>query len=66
MPAPEVLLLMSIGAAHIIANSSFSWWSARLSRFTTAVIAPDPWFRNRATPEELLPLDWNIQKAQWA
>ena len=66
MPAPEVLLLMSMGAAHIIANSSFSWWSASLSRSTSAVIAPDPWFRNRPTPEELIPRHWQIQKAQWA
>ena len=65
MSAPEVLLLMSIGAAHIIANSSFSWWSASLSRSTKAVIAPDPWFRNRPTPEELIPKDWQTQKAQW-
>lgn len=65
MSAPEVLLLMSIGAAHIIANSSFSWWSASLSRSTKAVIAPEPWFRNRPTPEELIPRDWEIQEAQW-
>jgi hypothetical protein len=65
MPAPEVLLLMSMGAAHIIANSSFSWWGASLSRSTKAVIAPDPWFRSRPTPEELIPKDWQTQKAQW-
>lgn len=65
MPAPEVLLLMSMGVAHIIANSSFSWWGASLSQSTQAVIAPEPWFRSRPTPEELIPRDWQIQQAHW-
>jgi hypothetical protein len=37
------LCLMSKASAHIIANSSFSWWGAWLSG-SQAVIAPKDWF----------------------
>lgn len=54
----EVLLLMSQGIAHIIANSTFSWWSAKLSEKTKLVIAPKNWFINRKVPSQLLHDEW--------
>jgi len=37
------LCIMSQCLAHVIANSSFSWWGAWLSK-STAVVAPKQWF----------------------
>lgn len=37
------LCIMSQCHAHVIANSSFSWWGAWLSR-SSAVVAPKQWF----------------------
>lgn len=36
--------LMSLCDAHIIANSSFSWWGAWLSENSKQIIAPSKWF----------------------
>ncbi|WGE30133.1 alpha-1,2-fucosyltransferase [Edwardsiella tarda] len=42
---PELdIYLMSLCDSHIIANSSFSWWGAWLSKKNGAVIAPDKWY----------------------
>jgi hypothetical protein len=52
--AHEDLYLMSRCRAHIIANSSFSWWGAWLAR-SELVIAPRRWFQgadgNAVVPE---------------
>lgn len=51
--------LMRTGRSFIIANSSFSWWAARLSNNEKAkVIAPYPWFRGMNSPSDLLPKTW--------
>lgn len=39
------LCMMSLCPMHIIANSSFSWWGAWLSK-SQAVVAPKLWFAN--------------------
>ena len=53
------LRLMSLCRHHILANSSFSWWGAWLSRSTDGmVIAPERWYAaNRPTPD-LIPERW--------
>jgi hypothetical protein len=47
---------------HIIANSSFSWWTAWLSdREDKQVIAPKQWFKNGPSDTyDLLPKSWLI------
>jgi len=60
---PRELVLMSRCRHHIIANSTFSWWGAWLTRDTRGVIcAPDTWFtpyglQTRRT-DDLYPLTW--------
>jgi hypothetical protein len=61
----ESLLLMTGGSAHVIANSTFSWWAARLSETTQIVVAPKTWFRNREDPIDLLPPDWKLADSHW-
>lgn len=53
------LRLMSLCQHHIIANSSFSWWGAWLSRSEDGlVIAPERWYAvDRPTPD-LVPSRW--------
>ncbi len=45
---------------HIIANSTFSWWSAWLCQYPDKqIIAPAKWFKNRnANTNDLLPESW--------
>lgn len=55
----EVFDLMRFGSAYVIANSSFSWWAAYLSRVDGAsVVAPKPWFIGLPEPESLIPPAW--------
>jgi hypothetical protein len=63
--ALESMLLMSYGSAHIIANSTFSWWSAHMSQTTEIVVAPSKWFRNREDPADLLPPEWRLADSHW-
>jgi hypothetical protein len=53
----EVLHLMSIGSSYVIANSTFSWWAAKLSN-SRQVIAPEPWFVGAKEPSQLIPDEW--------
>ena len=51
--------LMRKGDALILANSSFSWWAARLAyRRDIQVLIPQPWFRSSLTPTSIYPQDW--------
>lgn len=56
----EDLHLMSQCRYNIIANSSFSWWSAWLNDYEhKTVIAPERWFNNGPKDlQDLLPKDW--------
>ena len=51
--------LMRMGHAYLIANSTFSYWAALLSRTTSpTIIAPTPWFLNSTSPQGILPETW--------
>ncbi|ABQ25874.1 alpha-1,2-fucosyltransferase [Geotalea uraniireducens] len=58
----EDLRLMSQCKHHIIANSTFSWWSAWLCSNPDKVIyAPQKWFRvDEYNTKDLLPSNWLI------
>lgn len=60
--ASKTLEAMRMGQGYVIGNSTFSWWGAFLSYSPNAkVIAPKPWFRNIAIPEDLIPPHWDSE-----
>ena len=61
----ESMALMWEFSAHIIANSTFSWWGAILSTKSKIVIAPDPWFKNGLQIKNLIPPNWIKLNAAW-
>ena len=56
--ASLTLLAMSLGSTFIIANSTFSWWAAQLSRDRLGVYYPGNWFKNIPVDERLFPHHW--------
>ena len=62
----EELILMSFGGAHIIANSTFSWWGAYLSQSSKSVVAPKEWFQFKEEPLDLIPPNWTRIPSSWA
>jgi len=60
IPDYEEMYLMSLCKNNIIANSTFSWWSAWLNQNPEKiVIAPKQWFTNKTSNEiDILPKDW--------
>ena len=57
--ASLTLEVMRYGHGYVIGNSTFSWWGAFLSVTVDAkVLAPEPWFQNLPTPQELIPPHW--------
>ena len=53
---------MSLCKSNIIANSSFSWWSAWLNNNKDKIIyAPKNWFNDKSIrTDDLIPKSWNI------
>jgi hypothetical protein len=60
----ESLLLMGSSDILVISNSTFSWWSAFLSK-TPIVYCPDKWFKNMNDPIDLIPAKWNKIPSAW-
>ena len=57
--AASTLEIMRLGAGYVIANSSFSWWGAALSKTPNAkVVAPSKWFKAMNDPSDLIPPNW--------
>lgn len=60
----ETLEVMKLGHAYLIANSTFSWWAANLSRARAHnIYIPKPWHAKIADPAQLSPDDWNTLTA---
>ena len=64
-PPIESLYLMSLARSLIIANSTFSWWGAALSKNDSIIFAPSKWFRGKQDPAYLLPPHWKIIDSKW-
>jgi hypothetical protein len=59
LTASENLELMRLAKGFIIANSTFSWWGAFLSREKNCLVTyPSPWFSGLADPPMLFPERW--------
>jgi len=55
----DTLELMRHMHGFVIANSTFSWWGARLAYLSDIqVVSPNPWFKNLKNPIHLLPVKW--------
>ncbi len=54
----EDLALLSRCDHHIIANSTFSWWGARLAATEGSVVAPTLWWLDPPIGREVLPECW--------
>jgi hypothetical protein len=62
--AAENMALFSMGSAHIISNSTFSYWGAMFSK-NSSVIAPTKWFREMEDPRDLIPPTWIRVNSKW-
>jgi hypothetical protein len=57
------MALMAACRHHIIANSSFSWWGAWLSKHSGITIAPKNWFnpaKAKFDIHDIIPAHWHI------
>lgn len=51
------MYLMSLCQSHIIANSSFSFWGAYLSKINKITICPKKWYNDEVSPD-IAPDEW--------
>jgi hypothetical protein len=61
----ETLKLMSLGCGIVIANSTFSWWSAFLGNYENNVVAPQKWYKGLPDPKDLIPKNWKLITSSW-
>ncbi len=61
----ETLKLMSLGCGIVIANSTFSWWSAFLGNYENNVVAPQEWYKGLPDPKDLIPKNWKLIPSSW-
>lgn len=61
----ESILLMSYCSAHIVANSTFSWWGAFLSDSTKIVVYPSPWTKTHVVENDFFPAEWIPNLPNW-
>lgn len=54
----ESLLVMSLGQALVIPNSTFSWWAAELMGQEGRVVSPEVWFRDSRSGHNLGRQHW--------
>jgi hypothetical protein len=60
LSSAQTLEIMTFGRGYLIANSTFGWWGAYLTKTANAeVVAPMPWFRTLPEPRYLVPKNWN-------
>jgi hypothetical protein len=60
----EVLLAMSTGVGLITSNSSFSLWSGKLSRDSSSIVVPHPFYKNLAVADDILE-PWFKVNSNW-
>jgi hypothetical protein len=55
----NTLEVMRLGTGYVVANSTFSWWAAFSSYLENPVVAaPELWFKNMKSPNNLIPSSW--------
>jgi hypothetical protein len=64
-PDAESMLLMTLGSALVISNSTFSWWGGYLNNDAEQIVAPKKWFKNLDDPANLIPRNWLYCESIW-
>ena len=64
-PDAESMLLMTLGSALVISNSTFSWWGGYLNKDAEQIVAPKKWFKNLEDPANLIPRNWLNCESIW-